>query len=75
MAFGYGFSGGKGVNHFSLINKDKKVISTFECPLTSGRMIHDFAATENYVIFPDLPLEFSAQAAKEGKFVIRYDKN
>ena len=59
MAFGYGIEG-KPVVHFSLINKDKKVISTFDCPLTSRRMIHDFGATENYVTFIDLPFKFSA---------------
>jgi carotenoid cleavage dioxygenase-like enzyme len=43
-------------------------------PITSPRMIHDFPMTAEYVIIPDLPLEFKPkEAMKEGKFAFMYD--
>jgi len=60
MAFGYDVEGGKvgkeGAIHYSVINKDRKVTSNVTIPISSPRMIHDFAITENYAIFPDLPM-------------------
>jgi len=45
-----------------------------DIPITSMRMIHDFPATENYIIIPDLPLEFKPDVAvKEGGSVFVYD--
>ena len=44
--------------------------------ITSTRMIHDFPITNNYVIFPDLPMEFKPEIAmKKGGFVYVFDKS
>ena len=77
MAFGYaveGVKGNGGAIHFSVINKDRKVTSNVTVPITSPRMIHDFAITENYSIFPDLPMEMRPDLmVKENKFIFHYD--
>lgn len=46
-----------------------------DVPISSGRMIHDFAITENYVIFPDLPMEFRPDLVLKGKFVFQFDES
>lgn len=62
--------------HFSLFNKDRKLISRLDVQITSPRMIHDFGITENYVIIPDLPFEFDPEnAIKTGDFVFKYDQS
>jgi len=33
------------------------MLSSIKIPIESIRMLHDFSATENYVIIPDLPME------------------
>ena len=38
-------------------------------------MIHDFAITENYVIFPDMPLEFRPDLIFKGKFIFQFDES
>lgn len=38
-------------------------------------MIHDFPITENFVILPDLPMEFNPErAVKEGGGAFKWDK-
>jgi len=74
MAFGYDMMSKTPCVHYSLINKDRKVISSLDCPITSARMIHDFGATENHVIIPDLPLLFDAGSLAQGKSVFAFDK-
>lgn len=38
-------------------------------------MIHDFMITENYVIFPDLPLELNPPKAVKNKgFIFQFDE-
>tara|TARA_B110000285_G_C14934775_1_gene519039 strand:- start:78 stop:254 length:177 start_codon:yes stop_codon:yes gene_type:complete len=55
MAFGYDRE--IPVVHYSLFDKDRKMLSSIKIPIESIRMLHDFSATENYVIIPDLPME------------------
>ena len=56
LTFGYNVE--KALLHYTLIDKNSKITSSLDIPISSIRMIHDFAVTENHVIFPDLPLEF-----------------
>jgi len=55
MAFGYDRN--DPLIHYSLFDKDRKLLSYIKIPITSVRFLHDFSATENYIIIPDLPME------------------
>jgi carotenoid cleavage dioxygenase len=72
----FGYDRMKPVIHFSIIDKDRKVtLSDQQIKITSPRMIHDFMITENYVIFPDLPLELSPPKAVKNKgFIFQFDE-
>lgn len=61
--------------HYTLFNKDRQAINQLDVKITSMRMIHDFPITDNYVIFPDLPLEFKPDRAMiDGGFVFKFDQ-
>jgi len=49
----------KPILSYSVFNKDRKLVVNTEVPIKSPRMIHDFIITEDYAVFPDLPLEFN----------------
>jgi carotenoid cleavage dioxygenase-like enzyme len=44
-----------------------RVIRTTDIPVPDGPMMHDFALTEKYVVFFDLPVTFSLAAVSAGK--------
>jgi len=74
MTFGYGL--GKPHVNYTRFDKNRKMLNTLTVPITSPKMIHDFLATENYAIIPDLPIEFNAEVAlKEGGSVFKYNPN
>lgn len=65
-AFGYDMN--QGALHFSVIDKHRRILVSDQIiKITSPRMIHDFMITENYVIFPDLPMEFNPPKAVKNK--------
>lgn len=76
FAFGYDVGTSKvPCIHLSVINKDRKCTSSVDVPITNSRMIHDFAITENYAIFPDLPMELRPDLVMKGKFIFNYDES
>ncbi|MGD0937826.1 MAG: carotenoid oxygenase family protein [Streptosporangiaceae bacterium] len=46
---------------------DGQVSRTTDIPVPDGPMMHDFALTEKYVVFFDLPVTFSLDAVSAGK--------
>lgn len=58
---------------YSVVNPNGKAVHTKEITIPKGIMMHDFAITENYTIFPDLPLIFDFEAAMKGEGMIRWD--
>jgi len=74
MALGYDRL--KPIFEYSLFDKNRKLINHMQIPITSIRFLHDFAATENYVILPDLPMELDPKnCTKDNKFIFQLNKD
>jgi carotenoid cleavage dioxygenase-like enzyme len=58
---------------YSVVNPGGKAVHTEEITIPKGIMMHDCAITQNYTIFPDLPLCFDFDAAMSGGNMIRWD--
>lgn len=43
------------------------MITSLNIPISSERMLHDFAITENHIIIPDLPMESNAEKVITGE--------
>lgn len=66
----FGYSMEKPLVHYTLFDKNRRVLNSMDIKIRSMRMIHDFPITDNYIIIPDLALEFVPEKAmKEGCFV------
>ena len=71
MAFAY--TVGKPTVDYSLFDKNRKLKFNTQLPLTNSTMIHEFLATENFIIIPGLPLEANPRdAIKEKRFMFKY---
>lgn len=72
LAFGYNVT--KPSINYSLFDKSRKLKFKTEIPITSVRMVHDFLATENLIIVPDLPLEaVPKEAVMQKRFLFKYE--
>jgi carotenoid cleavage dioxygenase-like enzyme len=79
LVFGYDFfdmfNYNQGKVLYSLFDKDRKLVLRHEIPISGKRLIHDYAITQNYVIIPDLPMEFRPDlTALKSKFLFQFDK-
>ncbi|MDB9376182.1 carotenoid oxygenase family protein [Nodularia sphaerocarpa] len=63
--FGYSFS--PPYLQYSIVSAAGEIVQTVPIDLPMGVMMHDFAITENYTIFMDLPLTFSPERAQRGE--------
>lgn len=57
---------------YSVISPEGKAVHTKEITIPKGIMMHDFAITENYSIFPDLPLTFDFEKLMKGESMIAW---
>lgn len=65
MFFGYSFA--PPYLQYSVVSAEGELLRTVPIDLPMGVMMHDFAITENYTIFMDLPLTFSPERAQRGE--------
>ncbi|MEH2450002.1 carotenoid oxygenase family protein [Nostoc sp.] len=60
---------------YSLVSAQGELLRTVPIDLQIGVMMHDFAITENYTIFMDLPLTFSAERSQRGEPVMMFERD
>lgn len=65
-AFGYQFV--EPYLTYHRIGGDGALLDSFPVPVKGPTMIHDFALTERYVVFMDLPIVFDMALAGQGRF-------
>jgi carotenoid cleavage dioxygenase-like enzyme len=71
LAFGYSFL--PPFLTFHRVDAKGKMVQSEEITVPGSTMMHDFAITENYVIFLDLPLVFTMEAALAGNMPYLWD--
>lgn len=71
LAFGYGFMPPYLTYH--RVSADGKMVQSEEITVKGPTMMHDFAVTENHVIFLDLPLVFKIEEALAGNMPFLWD--
>ncbi|MBD2515636.1 carotenoid oxygenase family protein [Nostoc sp. FACHB-973] len=60
---------------YSVVSAQGELLRTVPIDLPIGVMMHDFAITENYTIFMDLPVTFSAQRAQRGEPIMMFERD
>ena len=74
MFFGYGI--GKRENlHYNVVSAAGEILRTVPIYIPKAVMMHDFAITENYTIFMDLPFVFSTIGMLRGTNLFRFNQN
>jgi carotenoid cleavage dioxygenase len=69
--FGYGFT--PPYVRYSVVSATGDLIKTEAIELPVGVMMHDFAITENYAIFMDLPLNFRPERLALGQSALAFE--
>jgi carotenoid cleavage dioxygenase len=73
MFFGYSFA--PPYLHYSVVSEEGKLLQTVPIDLSRAVMMHDFAITEDYTIFMDLPLTFSPERMQKGEPAMIFEGN
>lgn len=73
MFFGYGFA--PPYVKYSVVSATGELLRTVPIDIPMAVMMHDFAITENYTIFMDLPLTFSMQRSSQGLPGLMFERN
>lgn len=73
MFFGYSFT--QPYLQYSVVSPESELLQTVPIDLPMGVMMHDFAITENYTIFMDLPLTFSTERMQRGEPGLLFERN
>jgi carotenoid cleavage dioxygenase-like enzyme len=58
-----------------VVSAEGELLWTVPINLPMGVMIHDFAITENYTIFMDLPLTFSPERMQIGEPLMMFERD
>ncbi|MBD1834791.1 carotenoid oxygenase family protein [Cyanobacteria bacterium FACHB-472] len=73
MFFGYSFA--PPYLKYSVVSAGGELLRTVPIDLPMGVMMHDFAITEHYTIFMDLPLTFSMVRMQQGKPGLMFERD
>ncbi|MBW4450789.1 MAG: carotenoid oxygenase family protein [Spirirestis rafaelensis WJT71-NPBG6] len=73
MFFGYSFA--PPYVRYSVVSAQGELLRTVPIDLPMAVMMHDFAITENYTIFMDLPLTFSLERAQRGEPMMMFESD
>ncbi|TAF11207.1 MAG: 9-cis-epoxycarotenoid dioxygenase [Nostocales cyanobacterium] len=73
MFFGYSFA--PPYLQYSVVSAQGELLRTVPIELPMGVMMHDFAITENYTIFMDLPLTFSMERMQRGEPMMMFESD
>jgi carotenoid cleavage dioxygenase-like enzyme len=73
MFFGYSFK--PPYLQYSVVSPEGKILQTVPIEIPMAVIMHDFAITQDYTIFMDLPLTVNAQRQKQGKSVIMFERD
>lgn len=61
--------------HYGVVDDQDNLVHYIDVPLPGPRLPHDMAFTENYAILNDLPLFWSPEALRAGKYAARFHKD
>lgn len=61
--------------HYGIVSATGELIRTLPIDLPVGVMMHDFAITENYTIFLDLPFNFRPERMEKGQFPLSFESD
>jgi carotenoid cleavage dioxygenase-like enzyme len=73
MFFGYSFA--PPYLQYSIVSATGELLQTVPIDLPMPVMMHDFAITENYTIFMDLPLTMSSERAQRGEPILMFESD
>lgn len=73
MFFGYSFR--PPYLQYGIVSAQGELLSTVPIEIPMAVMMHDFAITENYSIFMDLPLTFSVERMQRGEPMLMFEKD
>ncbi|XP_078436385.1 carotenoid 9,10(9',10')-cleavage dioxygenase-like [Wolffia australiana] len=72
--FTFGYAGQLPYVTYRVVTKEGRMLDPVPITIPEPVMMHDFAITENYAIFMDLPLYFRPKdMVKDGTFLFRFD--
>ncbi|MBW4624231.1 MAG: carotenoid oxygenase family protein [Brasilonema octagenarum HA4186-MV1] len=71
MFFGYSFA--PPYLQYSVVSPQGELLQTEPIDIPTGVMMHDFAITEDYTIFMDLPLTFNMERQKRGEPMMKFE--
>jgi carotenoid cleavage dioxygenase-like enzyme len=72
--FTFGYQIEKSHIFYRVVSKDGVMKDPVKITLPQGVMMHDFAITENYAIFMDLPLVLDGEKMFKGGFLFNFDE-
>ncbi|KAK1259277.1 Carotenoid 9,10(9',10')-cleavage dioxygenase [Acorus gramineus] len=71
--FTFGYAHTQPYLTYRVITKDGEILDPVPITIPAPVMIHDFAITENYAIFMDLPLYFQPKEMVKGQLIFTFD--